>query len=262
MGELGPVSARPEVGDYGVLDKENGQFDKHGNIYDEDFAKCVPGIDLKQKQYKASDGAHDTEIHIKSGHILKVDLGAGVEMDTASLATASINGTWKFTGGSGAMLFMTKPCIKSIPPGTILKHLAEVPALKDKYLVTEVSKCPAYALYLSTKGEDEVTLALKAGLPATVPGLTATASGHSSWSSISGSGTLKQGGDPNGKDIYTPIFRLQKIRNNWLSRWFRDSPPPEPVGDEVWEDARAPWAELDDEGHEEEVVADYDLPDW
>ena len=45
---------------------------------------------------------------------------------------------------------MAQPHCSYIPPATILKYLAEVETLKDKYLVTEVFSCPAYSLYLSS----------------------------------------------------------------------------------------------------------------
>ena len=48
---------------------------------------------------------------------------------------------------------MAHPRCSYIPPATILKHLAEVKALEDMFLVTEVFSCPAYSLYLSSGSE-------------------------------------------------------------------------------------------------------------
>jgi hypothetical protein len=48
---------------------------------------------------------------------------------------------------------MHQPQISYIPPKVFLKQLVDIPALKDKLLVTEVFSCPAYCLYLSNAGE-------------------------------------------------------------------------------------------------------------
>ena len=48
---------------------------------------------------------------------------------------------------------MAYPRCSYIPPATILKYLAEVEALIDMLLVTEVFSCPAYSLYLSSGSE-------------------------------------------------------------------------------------------------------------
>jgi hypothetical protein len=48
---------------------------------------------------------------------------------------------------------MAQPRSSYIPRDTVLKHLAEVQALKDMFLVTEVFLCPAYCLYLSSGSE-------------------------------------------------------------------------------------------------------------
>ena len=66
------------------------------------------------------------------------------------LAEASIKGQWIFGSRCGALLVMAYPRCSYIPPATILKYLAEVEALKDMFLVTEVFVCPAYSLYLSS----------------------------------------------------------------------------------------------------------------
>lgn len=73
--------------------------------------------------------------------------------DVATLGKASIKGAWKFDKTRGALLVLTKPRITSLPSNSILKKLVKVPILLRIYLVTEVVKCPAYALYLSNKSE-------------------------------------------------------------------------------------------------------------
>jgi len=69
------------------------------------------------------------------------------------LADASIKGQWSFGRERGALLIMAYPRCSYIPRDTFLKHIAEVEALKDMALVTEVFSCPAYSLYLSNKSK-------------------------------------------------------------------------------------------------------------
>ena len=71
----------------------------------------------------------------------------------SGLAEASIKGQWAFGSKRGALLIMAHPRSSYIPRDTILKHLAKVQALKNRYLVTEVFMCPAYCLYLSNGSE-------------------------------------------------------------------------------------------------------------
>ena len=69
------------------------------------------------------------------------------------LDDALIKGQWAFGSKRGALLIMAHPRCFYIPPATLLKHLAEVQALKDMFLVTEAFSCPAYSLYLSSGSE-------------------------------------------------------------------------------------------------------------
>ena len=71
----------------------------------------------------------------------------------AGLAEASIKGQWEFGMRRGALMIMSRPCRSYIPPKVFLKQLVDIPALKDKSLITEVVSCPAYGLYLSSASE-------------------------------------------------------------------------------------------------------------
>jgi len=48
---------------------------------------------------------------------------------------------------------------------------------------------------------------------------------------------------------YTPLYMLKKIRRKGLLR--RESPVPDPEGDDLWVDVQEPWEPLDDDGEEE-----------
>ena len=68
----------------------------------------------------------------------------------AGLADASIKGQWEFGTRRGALLIISQPHSSYIPPKVFLKNLVDIPALRNKALVTEVISCPAYSLYLSS----------------------------------------------------------------------------------------------------------------
>ncbi|KAJ7936746.1 hypothetical protein B0H13DRAFT_1853167 [Mycena leptocephala] len=120
----------------------------------------------------------------------------------------------------------------------VFKKLLEIPALKDKYLVTKIIACHAYSMYLSRKFEDTVSLALLAKTPIPVAPLVSVGGElGGSWWSETGAGVFRHG--------FTPLFALKRIRKpGFLSR----GPPPEDI---IWEDAEKPWWPLDEDGEEE-----------
>ena len=68
----------------------------------------------------------------------------------AGILDASIKGEWQFQNGKrGALLIMVKPRASILPRDILLNTLWAVKELDGKELVTEVTKCPAFALYLS-----------------------------------------------------------------------------------------------------------------
>jgi len=263
-----PSRISAEVGDYGIVSMESAEFEKEGSIYDDNFEQNLPDnlkpllASLKTK-YPPVTEARDSEIHIKSSSVRKADLATSPELGfVGDLSTASIKGTWKFEKRRGAVLLLTKPRITSLPRNVLLKQLVDIPALQDKFLVTGVVKCPAYALYLSSLGADEVSFALSAKGP--VPhasGVAASAEINGGWWSKEGNGILKKGGHPGGSDSFLPLFSLKMIRKPFFS-WKRDSLPPERKDDDLWRDAEEPWGVLDSEGEEDEIDAGSDIPDF
>jgi len=81
----------------------------------------------------------------------------------AGLADASIKGQWSFGRERGALLIMAYPRCSYIPRESLLGHIAEVEALKDMVLVTEVFCCPAYSLYLSNKSKCQCPCTFEVG---------------------------------------------------------------------------------------------------
>jgi len=241
-----------EVGDFGEIDKETGEFRTEGNIF--------KGY-IKEAELPKSTSTPNDVVHIQSSSARKIDLSVGPKVDVLGVVDATVQGKWKFSNRRGAVLLMVAPRHTYIrPSNSQLQKLLLSPELKDKVLVTNVVMCLSYALYLSTKDGDEISLALSASGPIPqVPGLTAGGDASTSLESSSSSGTLKQGGH---KDEYkfTPLFTLKTIKKPW---WKRGGPPPDPNGEDSWKDVTPPWNALNDDGEsEDEPVADDDVPDW
>ncbi|KAJ7818004.1 hypothetical protein B0H14DRAFT_2840812 [Mycena olivaceomarginata] len=135
-----------KVGDYGTVDKDTGRFEKDGNIY-EDAATAALAAD-----HPPEIAAADEKIVISSETEQKRDLNLSPQVCIPGIAEASIKGRWKFKSGkTGALLVMAQPRSSWVPANTLFKKLLEIPALKDKYLVTEIVACHAYSMYLSSK---------------------------------------------------------------------------------------------------------------
>ncbi|KAJ7801379.1 hypothetical protein B0H14DRAFT_2895724 [Mycena olivaceomarginata] len=216
-----------KVGDYGTLDKDTGRFEKDGNIY-EDAATAALAAD-----HPPEIAAADEKIVISSETVQKRDL--------------NLSPQWKFKSGkTGALLVMAQPRSSWVSANALFKKLLEIPALKDKYFVTEIVACHAYSMYLSSKLEDTVSLALLAKTPIPVaPLVSAGGELGGSWWSETGAGVFRHGCVPPGTYSFTPLFALKRIRKpGFLSR----GPPPD---DMIWEAAEKPWWPLDEDGEED-----------
>jgi len=232
------------VGDYGKTDRETGIFQKEGNIYEDATMAHLTS------QHLPITGALDKTWIISSAGVIHSELTVGAEGGVAGLANASIKGQWKFGSRRGALLAMSRPVSSYVPPKVLLKHLVDIPILKNKELVTEVVSCPAYSLYLSTANNETIDLALigtvpiPSGIPASVG-----AEVEATWWSRNMSGMFREACDRNGLDNYAPLYALKKIRQKHLLR--RESPVPDPEDDDLWIDVQEPWDPVDSDGEEE-----------
>lgn len=245
-----------KVGDYGKLDSKTGEFNREGNIYedttiynDEHLAKLVK--DLPPKAAAREDVYIAASSKVKRG-----DLRSSAEGEVAGLAEASIKGQWAFGSKRGALLIMANPRSSHIPQGTLLEHLAKLPILKDMLLITEVFSCPAYSLYLSSGNSEVLDLALVGSfhLPRTsdTPGVTGGSGIEGKWWVQNTTGLFRSAREPHGRDDYTPLYMLKKIRRKrslFSSR--RGEIEPEPEGDDLWVDVQVPWDPLNEDGDEE-----------
>ena len=157
------------MGDYGEIDKKSGEFEKEGNIYDEDGTAGVAA------GHPPLTAPRDHVFEISSQNVKRVEFGLEPTVcvtltdhsildclliftlrshsEIPGIAEASAKGQWKFAKKRGALLVMHQPRNDYIPPKVLLKKLIKVPDLKNKYLVTETFTCPAYSLYLSSGGK-------------------------------------------------------------------------------------------------------------
>lgn len=149
---------------------------------------------------------------------------------------------------------MARPQCSYIPHGKFLEDLAKVKALKDMCVVTEVLYCSAFSLYLSNESKnlsqqkfnvcvlllttvilsenDAVALALLGSAPVPhAPGATVGGDVKVKWWSSNAAGLFRNGHEPDGKDNFAPLYRLQKIRTKERSR--RGLPDPVYTGDDV-----------------------------
>ncbi|KAJ7832400.1 hypothetical protein B0H14DRAFT_2803061 [Mycena olivaceomarginata] len=131
-----------KVGDYGTVDKDTGRFEKDGNIYEDSATAALAADHLPEI------AATDEKIVISSETEQKRDLNLNPQVSIPGIAEASIKGQWKFK--SGKLLVMAQPRSSWVSANALLKKLLEIPALKDKYLVTEIVACHAYSMYLSS----------------------------------------------------------------------------------------------------------------
>jgi len=243
-----------KVGDYGKIDEKTGEFDREGNIYedtnifqDENIAKLV-------KEYPPQPAPREDVYIAASSKVKRADLKLAPNVGIAGLANASIKGQWSFGSKRGALLIMAQPRSSYIPRDSLLKHLAEVEALKNMFLVTEVLCCPAYSLYLSSGNNEAIDLALVGSLPVPhAPGVTVGGEIEGKWWSQNTTGLFRSARDPDGKDDYTPLYMLKGIgkRQGLFSRR-GDNSVPKLEGDDLWVDAQVPWDLLNEDGDEEE----------
>jgi len=72
--------------------------------------------------------------------------------EVAGLLDTALVAKWKFDNGEGAFIVMYKPRTTYLSD-EVLNQLTTVPILNGMSLVTRISKCPGFAIYLSTSGK-------------------------------------------------------------------------------------------------------------
>lgn len=242
-----------EVGDYGKIDKESGEFIRHGNIYQNIQSICDDETTIRLVlEHRPEHAGRENVFTAVTDKVRCLDLQSSTGIEIPGLADASIRGQWCFGTERGALLIMAHPRSSRLPPDVLLDRLADVKELKNMCLVTEVISCPAYSFYLSSKSGEAVDLALLGAFPVPqTPGATVTNNTVVKWWSQNTTG-LFRAGDDNGTEEYTPLFTLKEVFKR--KGFFRDGrlPPPDPTGDDRWSIIQVPWEPLDDEGVEDQ----------
>ncbi|CAE6426361.1 hypothetical protein BN14_08861 [Rhizoctonia solani AG-1 IB] len=234
-----------EVGDWGEIDKNTGNFVREGNIFKD--SECAPLL---------SETASNLEELVKKGNpedVLRITAGAKVELKndiytdiggTGELG-ARVQGAWEFTPQNRAALLTVADAYSNyLETGVIFPKLRQLPRLKGKAIVTEALHCPAYALLLTEKGKGgKAALSLYTGV--SQAGAMAGGGAKASWRYTSESGFWRTAcgyrmGD--GEDaVYTPLYRLEKIASRWRIRYRGAPPSGATLEDPVHEDYLPPW---------------------
>jgi len=240
-----PACAEIAIGDYGTLDKETGRFQTEGNIFTTpEFKDLVndhrPGLGPQKDR-------SDDIIVVTSEDAKRTEVNAAVGLN-AQVAQATFKGGWTFGEHTGAVLVAHKPRHEILPVGLKLEEISTRPSLDGKLLITNVTKCPAYALYLASKEDSGISLALCLQVP---PGaVSAGAELTTNWVWDHGGGLFRSGFKD--EPSYTVLFDLKRCRKK-AEGWFRDSPSPVFEGVDSLDDAVPPWNLLDDDGEEKKV---------
>lgn len=241
-----------QVGAYGRLNTETGELDIEGNIYDPEFQVLLDKVDgaVKLADFPAQIGAVEGDFIVCTMGVRQNDLKIDAEINVAGLSQASIKGEWHFQRGKrGALLIMHNPRQEYIPRGRVLETMYKVPDLKDMHIVTSVFKCPAYIIYLSDKSGEKISLALTPSENETEP---------QQWWSDTNISLMRKG--QHRDYIFTPLYGLKR-KLPLIRRLLRDSPVPDPEGDDFWVDVHVPWDPLDEDGEEDYSLGDSDSDD-
>ncbi|KAJ7202595.1 hypothetical protein GGX14DRAFT_370161 [Mycena pura] len=245
------------VGDYGTIDKETGRFEVDGNIYDDPVTAALAAA------HPPAPAPPDETLVITAETEGGCDFSLGPEVSIPGVLDASIKGRWQFRSGkTGALLVVSQPRSTRLPAANaLIADLRDVPALRDKYIVTETVACHAYSMYLSSKSQDAVSLALVASVPVlAAPGLAAGGSASGAWWTSTGRGVFRSGCAAPETPHFTPLFALKRARARAGLRFRGARPVPDEDDDACDpckdEDMQLPWAPLDEDGeeaYEEEV---------
>jgi hypothetical protein len=237
-----------QVGAYGTIDKETGDWIVEGNVYDPAFQTELDkhNAGIVMADFPPQEGPVEGDFVIASRGAKARNLNVDTEVDVPGIASAFVKGQWLFERGKrAAVLIMHNPRQIYIPPNAVLGPLYKVDKLIDKYLVTSIHVCPAYSMYLSDKSGNKVSLALVAQAPA------AGATAGVTWWADAQTGIHRKACDETGSYTFTPLFSLRRpIKRN--RRWIRDTIRPDPEGDELWYNDTTPWDPLDEDGEEDE----------
>ncbi|KAJ8586625.1 hypothetical protein M405DRAFT_864435 [Rhizopogon salebrosus TDB-379] len=196
---LTPIST--QVGDYGLIDKETGEFQAQGNIYNESLQERFRSkfnFDLKIEALQPQVQEHGDEEFIAKSWGVTIGLSMHLLERTASVA---LKVDLEFENSErAAVLVMHKPRYTILPNDERIARLLRTrpDILKGKCIVTQVITCSAYLVYLSDMEAENLSLTLSATGP-TLPDVDIGGAAGFRWLSEGASSTFRRGGDPQGK---------------------------------------------------------------
>ncbi|KAG1845616.1 hypothetical protein C8R48DRAFT_734017 [Suillus tomentosus] len=204
------------VGDYGMINNATGEFEWEGNIY---TTNNIGDIDLTDQALHPIEAGGEDRFVIKSWGVTTWEADTTAETTVPSTTNVALKVKFRFDGGKrAAAMVVYRPIYISLPKDEriieMFKSRPEV--LKGKYIVTEVIRCPAYMMYMSTDRAEEFSVTLHA-TEATAPAADDGGTSGLTWFSESNYGICRQGSD--SSMIYTPLYRLKAPRNKFWLPW-------------------------------------------
>ncbi|KAM6494495.1 hypothetical protein JOM56_010856 [Amanita muscaria] len=240
------------VGDYGTVNQDTGEFECEGSIYGDSFQATAAKLGVNLKELGPKLHGEELEIIVTSKGMTATKVEFSPQAGFQNVVEAGIRVQLQCGGDRGAALILYKPQYWSLPhdPG-LYKLLQERPdPLDRKYIVTEVVKCPGYVLYLSNKTNESFEVQLGANMPL-MPNVSVGGQSILNWSEKVATGILRRA---NGTDAtYIPLFKL-KQPPAWFWKYmpYRRGEARRKEDFSSFEDVLQPWNWLDEDGVEQE----------
>ncbi|EJC97437.1 uncharacterized protein FOMMEDRAFT_36211, partial [Fomitiporia mediterranea MF3/22] len=232
-----PISA----GDYGSINRLTGQFERHGNIYREEEIRGITS------NFPPATGPEVDDYQILSTNARKVKVGPEVHATFLGTIEPVLEGQWRFSYSRGALLLIHKQRITLVPP-ELLEKLRSSGWAKGRQVVTQVHNCQAYALYLSDKSSETVSISLHVDASnLATPGVTVGAGATVIWTTEGVTGILQKA--INSEPVFTPLYQIKEVG----FRAGRRDQALDPKEDQVeeWQQVEASWDFLNEDGEEE-----------
>ncbi|KAG2358761.1 hypothetical protein BDR07DRAFT_1411750 [Suillus spraguei] len=241
-----------KVGSYGRFDLDTMRFTVLGNIYNPEFQVLLDAVhgNLTMSDYPPELDPVEQDRIVTSAGARKQPFDPGAEFKKENFKKASFKMNFKFLSGKrSAVLVIHKPRLYHIPNNKVLDVLYRIPEFNGLFLVTSVYRCRAWSIYLSSKLEEVVSVAL---LPSKV-------GFNLEWWSSSDSDFVRQGTDNDG--LASPLFTA-KQKLPLIRRYMRGMPVPDPEpGDKFWIEGCPGWEPVDEDGYEDPIWdEDYEPP--
>ncbi|CAE6438623.1 unnamed protein product [Rhizoctonia solani] len=224
-----------DVGDWGKIDRDTGNFVKEGNIFKD--PECSALLSEIPDAPLVKTGSPEDVLRITAGAQMELKNDLYTEVGAMGELGVRVSGSWEFTPRNrAAVLTATDAYSNYLEVGVVFPRLRKLKKLEGKAIVTEALHCPAYALLLTEKGKGgKASLSLHTGLSDVKAAVGVGAGAGWKFTTESGFWRTACGYRTNldGKDaVYTPLYRLEKVAKSWRTRYRGAAPTmEEPVRD-------------------------------